>query len=264
LAALVSVVIPSLDHPSHAIKCLEYQTFQDFEIILAPEKGIVQAMNIALEKAKGEIFVRIDDDVDLPMQWLEELIKPFSNTDVVGVTGPTYVPIARRVHRDSIRLAENPNWFLKWMFDGGDLRPAGIYKCGSVSYDSNYQEKIKDYVNIGYQPDHLEGTNWAMRTHLIKQVGGFDEAFDGVCEWFDTDVEQKILKLRPYDNKLVYNPKAFLWHLLEKGDHFNERFEMLGRIENWLRFHWRHSKLHPKMLVWLTMMLGYALCPRKQ
>lgn len=252
-----SVVILTTGYPERVLKCLAKQTRQDFEILIASEKGIVNAMNRALAKAKGEIFIRVDDDVDIPPMWLEELLKPFSDPMIAGVTGPTFVPVERRAYRDSIRIAEKPNWFLRWMFDGKPFKPAAIYKCGSVSYGSNFREHI---WYLGFEPDHLEGTNWAMRTALIRKVGGFDEAFDGVAEWYDTDVEQKIKKL---GYRLWYNYYAHLYHLLEEGNHFHERDEMFGRIDNWLRFHRRHSKFHYKKLIWLLMMIGYALWPRK-
>jgi GT2 family glycosyltransferase len=258
-----SVVILSQNPPDSLISQLNDQTFQDFEIIIASDRGIVQAMNRALDRAKGEIFVRIDDDVELPKKWLEELLRPFKDhSRICGVTGPTFVPKERRQNRDSIRIAEKPGKFLKWMFDNGRYNPGGIYKCGSVSYDSNYEERC--IVSDGWETQHLEGTNWAMKTALIKAVGGFDEKFDGVCEWYDTDVEQKVLKsFKTMEYKLLYNPNAHLYHLLEKGQHHSERFEMWGRIKNWLRFHRRHSKFHPKMLIWLAMMIGYGIWKRK-
>lgn len=257
-----SVVVCTMGNPTHVLDCLKKQTFQDFEVIIASERGIVQAMNNALDKATGEIFIRVDDDVHIPETWLESLLMPFKDPDVGGATGPTFVPKARRQFRDSIRIAGNPGWFLRWLFDGGKFNPAAIYSCGSVSYDSNYQERFSPAVyRWPWEVDHLEGTNWAMRTDLIRYVGGFDPAFDGVAEWFDTDVEQKIKKL---GYKLRYNPKAYLFHMLEKGEHYSERFEMFGRIENWLRFHRRHSKFHYKKLIWLVMMIGYAICPKSR
>lgn len=266
-----SVVICTMGHPFKVIECLRKQTFQDFEIILAQEKGIVPAMNKALARAKGEIFIRIDDDVEMPETWLEQLIRPFCDPLIAGCTGPTFVPKERRQNRDSIRWAENPKGLLKWLYDRGDFKPGGIYKCGNVSYDSNYKERFwietledKDrnvYLNNEFQskffePDHLEGTNWAMRTQLIRDVGGFDPKFGGVAEWFDTDVEQKIKKKGFI---LYYNPKAYLYHLLEKGHNYNERFSGFGRIKNWLRYHFRHSKFHPKMIVFLLVWIGYFI-----
>ena len=245
-------MILSMNDAPSVLKDLEAQTYQDFEVIFAREKGIVKAMNNALEKAKGDIFIRLDDDVEIPRHWLENLIRQFDDPLVAGCTGPTYVPPERRKNRDSIRLAENPTGLLRWLFDNNEFKPGGIRKCGAVSYDSNYSERF--LLTETFEPDHLEGTNWAMRTELIRKVGGFDPKFDGVSEWIDTDVEQKIKKL---GYKLCYNPLAFLWHLLEKGGHFNDRFEGFGRIKNWLRFHIRHSKFHPKMIVWLLLMGGY-------
>ena len=250
-----SVVICTMGAPTRVLECLKKQTFKDFEVIIASEKGIVNAMNKALERAKGEIFIRVDDDVDLPERWLYELMKPFSEPIVAGGTGPTYVPIDRRKNRDSIKIWQNPGWFLRWLTGCSKFNPAGIYKCGMVSYDSNYAERFDNHLPE-FEPDHLEGTNWAMRTDLIRKVGGYDPKFDGVCEWFDTDVEQKIKKL---GYVLRYNPKAYLWHLLDFTEHYNDRFDGWGRIKNWLRFHKRHSKFHPKMVVFLIIWIGYFL-----
>ena len=254
-----SVVICTMGYPTKVIKCLKQQTFKDFEVIIASEKGIVNAMNKALEKAEGEIFIRIDDDVDLPDQWLEELVTPFlSDPWLAGCTGPTFVPKVRRNNRDSIKIWERPNRFLRWLADSDKFKPAGIYKCGMVSYDSNYAERF-DPTMEAFQPDHLEGTNWAMRTGLIKEVGGFDIKFDGVAEWFDTDVEQKIKKL---GYSLLYNPKAYLWHLLDFTESYNDRFDGVGRIKNWIRFHKRHSKFHWKMGIFLLVWSGYFIKSR--
>jgi GT2 family glycosyltransferase len=170
---------------------------------------------------------------------------------MAGVTGPTYVPWILREKRDSLKAAEKPNWFLRWMFDNNPYAPAKIYKCGSVSYGSNFLEKL---TSDDYVIDHLEGTNWAMRTELIRRVGGFDPKFDGVAEWFDSDVVFKIKKL---GYRIVYHKNAAVWHMVGKGEHYEERYHGWGRMKNWLRFHWRHSRFHPKMVIWFSMMGGY-------
>lgn len=256
-----SIVILTLKVPEHLIDQLNQQTYKNFEIIVAQEKGIVRAMNNALAKAKGDIFVRIDDDVILPPTWLEELLKPFYDPFVGGATGPTLIPPDLRKNRDSIKFVDEHcgGLLLKWLFDFDVFAPAKIYKCGSVSYGSNFGEAISPSIN--YKIDHLEGTNWAMRTHLIKSVGGFDEAYDGVCEWFDTDV---VYKAKKKGYKLRYNPQAFLYHIVAKAPTYNERFDGWSRIKNWLRFHWRHSKFHYKKIIWLMLMVGYFIKARKQ
>lgn len=263
-----SVVILSTGQAPKVMECLKKQTFQDFEIIFANDRGIVRAMNKALTVAKGEIIVRIDDDVEMPERWLGKLLRQFENPYVVGTTGPTFVKPELRKNRDSIRYAENPKGVLRWLYDGNKFKPGGIRKSGCVSYDSNYKERI--YSKSGwwwgyyYKCDHLEGTNWAMRKELIFQVGGFDEDFDGVAEWFDTDVEQKVLKLDKI-YMLAYNPDAYLYHNLEKGEHYNDRFEGFGRIKNFIRFHWRHGRqrfLNIKFYIYLIVWGGYFVCSR--
>ncbi len=255
-----SVVICTMSTPTRVLECLEKQTFQDFEVIIASEKGIVNAMNKALEKARGEIFIRVDDDVDIPERWLASILEPFNYSQVAGVTGPTWVPEKLRKNRDSIRIWEKPNWFFRWLMDNRKFAPAAIYKCGMVSYDSNYQERFRNFgMYQHFFCDHLEGTNWAMRTDLIRKVGGFDPKFDGVAEWFDTDVEQKIKKL---GYQLWYEPWAYLYHLLEKGEHYNDRFDGIGRIKNWLRFHIRYSKFHYKMVIFLIVWVLYFIQAR--
>lgn len=258
---LVSIVILTLGDAPEVMEQLKKQTFKNFEVVFAREKGIVNAMNLALERARGSILVRVDDDVKIPAEWLESLIKPFSDPYIAGVTGPTFVPRELRQNRDSIRWAENPHWFLKWLYDNNEFKPAGIRQCGCVSYDSNYEERFTDfYPEI--EPDHLEGTNWAMRTELIRQVGGFDPKFDGVAEWFDDDVVFKVKKL---GFELHYNRFAYLFHILGKGEHYSERFEGVGRIKNFLRFHWRHARwrfLNIKFWIYLLLWGGYFLWKR--
>ena len=256
---MVTIVILTTGKAEKVIECLSNQTYQDFEIILAQEKGCMIALNKALDRARGSIFVRVDDDVYLPPGWLEQLIKPFSDPMVAGVTGPTFVSKQRRAYRDSIRWAEKPHWFLNWLYDNGEFKPAGIRKCGCVSYDSNFEERFEGYTEKDfedYEPDHLEGTNWAMRTWLIRKVGGFDPKFDGVSEWIDDDV---VFKVKRLGYKLRYNPNAIMHHLLEMGEHHSARFEGFGRIKNFLRFHIRHGKFHYKMLVYLGLWSAYFL-----
>src|SRR3990167_1203980 len=73
------------------------------------------------------------------------------------------------------------------------------------------------------------------------------------------------LKKKKLGYRLLYNPHAYLYHLLGKGGHFNERFEGFGRIKNFLRFHWRHGRwrfLNIKFYVYVLVWLGYFIGKR--
>ncbi len=57
-------------------KVLKKQTFKNFEFVTSTKKGIPQAMNDAVSKAKGEIIVVTESDaLPLTNRWLEEMVK---------------------------------------------------------------------------------------------------------------------------------------------------------------------------------------------
>ena len=57
------------------MRALKKQTFRDFEFVTSSKKGIPEAMNDAIEKAKGKIIVITESDA-LPMskRWLEDMV----------------------------------------------------------------------------------------------------------------------------------------------------------------------------------------------
>jgi GT2 family glycosyltransferase len=135
--------------------------------------------------------------------------------------------------------------------EGQPFAPARIFRCGSVSYGSNYEEMLdrsKTYI-----PDHLESTNWAVRTSLLRDVGGFDEKYGGYCEWTDDDALFKMLKK---GGRLVYNPNAYLFHILTPR---NRRFSLCF-VGNLLRFNLRHRTLwNFKLWVYVSLVVSYAV-----
>lgn len=255
----VTLVILTLNPPAKLLAEIDKQTVSPKQVIIADDKGIVKAMNNALDRATGDIFVRIDDDVSLPPKWLEELIRPFKRQDVIGVTGPTLVPYKSYPNRDSISFMWNYHHLplVRWVFDDNHLKPAKICNCGSVSYGSNFFIQPLDTTDI----DYLEGTNFAVRTNLLREVGGFDEAYNGVCEWYDVDAIYKIKKKYP-EKVLYYANKAVLYHILAKTGAYNDRFQGVGRIKNFIMFHVKHSKFHYKKVIWVLLMVGYFIYRR--
>ncbi len=61
--------------------------FQSIKWIKDPGKGKPHALNLAFEKAKGEIFVLTDADVYFAKSAVSRLVKHFKDKDVGGVTG---------------------------------------------------------------------------------------------------------------------------------------------------------------------------------
>lgn len=92
----ISVIIPSFDgsrggNVLKLIDDLERQTFQNFEIIIV--KGVKpngKARNEGVKKAKGEIFIFIDDDVRLGGEKVIDcLLRPLMDDEQIGMTGPS-------------------------------------------------------------------------------------------------------------------------------------------------------------------------------
>ncbi len=60
---------------------------KNFKQIKDPCKGKPHALNLAFKEAKGEILVLTDGDVFFEKKAVEELIKPFENKNIGGVSG---------------------------------------------------------------------------------------------------------------------------------------------------------------------------------
>lgn len=67
------------------INSLKFQTFKNIEIILSEKGGLAKSLNLGISEAKNPIIVSLHQDcVPSTPFWLEELIKPFSNLNVVA------------------------------------------------------------------------------------------------------------------------------------------------------------------------------------
>jgi GT2 family glycosyltransferase len=111
----VSVVVATLDRPDDLRKCLRClvapESPRDVEIIVVdnhpasgltppvvaefpdvilvnePRRGLAYARNKGFITSRGDIVVATDDDVRIPPDWLEKLLAPFTQPEVMIVTG---------------------------------------------------------------------------------------------------------------------------------------------------------------------------------
>lgn len=63
-------------------------------IITLPERNLVKARTIGIEYSKGDIIVFIDADTLYPINWLNTMLKHYSNSTnpVIAVSGPEFHP----------------------------------------------------------------------------------------------------------------------------------------------------------------------------
>ncbi|MGH7494719.1 MAG: glycosyltransferase family 2 protein [bacterium] len=111
----VSVVIATFDRPDdlrHCLRCLAAQVssrrieivvvdnhpnseltpkvvaeFPEVMLVNEPRQGLAYARNTGFTASSGDIVIATDDDVIMPPDWVEQLIKPFIRNDVMIVAG---------------------------------------------------------------------------------------------------------------------------------------------------------------------------------
>ncbi len=108
----ITVVIPTLNEEKYLPRCLESlskQTLSNFDVIVVDggstdrtveiadsfgakiiklgEANLAKQRQIGFEAANTEIIASLDADTYVPEKWLEELVAPFSETQVVEVFG---------------------------------------------------------------------------------------------------------------------------------------------------------------------------------
>lgn len=275
----VSVIIPTKNRRDSLRRCLDSlvkQDYENFEVIIVDggstdgtkkvvneypnvlpitwtiEKGgLIPQENKGWRIAHGDIIIRTDDDVIVSPQWLQEIVDTFSFSDEIGgVTGPTIIPKEQKGYRDLFYFQEklkngNILWrsmgklYFDYFLEGKPFAVGKWFKSGAFSLGSNYPEclELKEPIEV----DHHEACNMATRKYLLEKIGGFDQTFVGIGEFSEPDVSFKIRKL---GYKIIFNPKAVVYHLPSKEGFFKDRPNSYGRILNFINFYFRHIKLN--------------------
>jgi len=210
---------------------------QDLEIdFLISEKGLIKQMNFALQKVKTKIFIRTDDDVIFSKNWIKGIKQTFEkNTDALGVTGPTIVPLRFRKNRDLFRVIFSNTIRLKILnyfcdnkiFDIGYFSSCGFFSVGTNFFNS----KKKSFQEVEY----LEACNYAMKTDLAKTLNGFSSDYGAIGEYNEPDLCFRAKNLEQ-NGKFYFAPKALLYHCPSVAGFFNSRADYDDRLSNLFKF----------------------------
>ena len=144
------------------------------KLIRQRNSGPAAARNRGAKQAKGEIIVFLDSDCISEKNWLEEMLKPFSDKKVVGVQG------AYKSRQKEI-----------------------IAQFGQLEIEQRY-EKMQKQKSI----DWIGSYSAAYRKEIFLQEKGFDEGFL-TSSGEDPDLSYT---LSEKGNRLVFNPKAVVFH----------------------------------------------------
>ena len=139
--------------------------------------GAGSTRNTALGYASGEIVAFLDDDAEATSEWLEQLVKPYEDPNVVAVGG---APLPRY-------QTARPRWFpneFDWVF--------GCAYAG---------------MPLAVAPlRHLIGANMSARREALLQIGGFQSV-----DFDDMDMCHRLAMKFP-DGRIMYNPSSVVYH----------------------------------------------------
>lgn len=202
----VSIIIPvariSQSLREETIPAILGQNYQDFEIIILPDKhsgenfprtkiipswpktGPADKRDLGAKRAKGEILAFLDDDSYPDKNWLAWAINIFQESqDVSGVCGPTITPPKSNFRQKIAGYV--------WGSSLGS-RAAGLYRY---------------VVAPRRQVDDFPTANLLVRKNDFWQVGGFDTHF-----WSGEDTKLCLNLTKKLGKIIIYDPRVLVYH----------------------------------------------------
>jgi GT2 family glycosyltransferase len=212
----VSIILPVYNGATYVLECLaslaRHRQQASFEVILIDDAsdtetealtrlapnirlmrnetnlGFLRTCNRALEQAKGRYTVFLNSDTQVQAGWLDALLRPFEEERDVGAVGP------------------------KLVYPNGRLQEAGglINRDATATLVGLFDDPSRPRYNRRREVDYSSGACLAVRTDVLRELGGFDPAFaPAYCE--DSDL---CFRLRARGLRIIYEPRAVIAHHL--------------------------------------------------
>ncbi|MGX5726584.1 glycosyltransferase family 2 protein [Metapseudomonas otitidis] len=163
--------------------------------IYAPEPGLHNGRHAGMQRAKGEILVFADDDIEALPTWLESISEAFQDSGVAMVGGNNYPYF----------LEEPPRW-LRRLWERSNCQ--GYYSIPSLS--------VIEFVSAPTEisPHLVWGCNFSIRKEILLEAGGFHP--DGMPQElirFRGDGETYVSSFVENSKmKCVFHPGASVYH----------------------------------------------------
>jgi len=211
LKALMNQTVPSnsyevivVDDGSIDSTCVEVEKFKDARILLQKNAGPSAARNLGLGRAQGDIVLFTDDDCEPTEDWIEHMLSPFQNIEIMGVKG-AYLTKQR------------------------GLMPRFVQLEFEDKYQRMAQEKYIDFIDT-YSAGY--------RKSILLSNNGFDTTFP-VASVEDQELS---FRLAQQGFKMVFERGAKVYHLHHPrnlGEYWQKKFN----IGYWkVVVHSRHPK----------------------
>jgi glycosyltransferase involved in cell wall biosynthesis len=147
----------------------------DVHYVFQPNQGPATARNNGARMAQGDFILFTDSDCLPEYIWIEEMVRPFVDPEVVAVKG------AYRTRQRELAA-----------------------RFAQAEFEDRY-----DLLEQSLSIDMIDTYSAAFRKNVFLQVGGFDQGFP-VADNEDTELSYR---LAAAGHKLVFNSKARVYHV---------------------------------------------------
>lgn len=183
------IVDQSKKHDKYTADFLHNLTDKRFKYFKVSPPSLPAARNFGLKKALGSIVIYIDDDVILDAGFIKAHYESYTKKKAVAVVG--------RIKEKNKPISDKLLFLRKTSFGAGNF----------------------NYPHFAYA-ETAQGCNMSYKKSLLKKIGGFDTNFIGNAMREESDVSFKIRKM---GKKILYNPKASLFHKFYKAGGCREK-----------------------------------------
>ena len=132
-----------------------------------------------MKVARGKIIVCLSNDTEVDSQWLKEIVKVMESDSSIGIIQPIFISMW-----DKKTLDSGMNFLDRYGF----------------AYSYSPQEKTCEVF-------FALGTAFAIRNHVFKEIGGFDDYY--FMEYDDMDLSWRA-RLAGY--KVFFCPASIVYH----------------------------------------------------
>lgn len=176
------VILINNDKNKH-LKAKFKKKFPKIKYVSSKKNNYCYALNLGIKKSKGEVLIFLNPDTKVNENWLEEIIKPFKNKNVAGVSSKILFSKSKKIN--SLGIEDIDDYYYRDI--GMNEEDDESLRLRSVKYAS--------------------GCSVAYRKQALIEVGLFDEDFVMYVE--DVDIG---IRLRKKGWQIKTNPKSFVYH----------------------------------------------------
>jgi glycosyltransferase involved in cell wall biosynthesis len=163
-----------VDDGSSDETCARVKAHAGVRLLAQPHAGPAVARNLGVEHARGEIVLFTDSDCEPTQDWIERMVTPFRDEQVVGVKG-TYLTRQREM----------------------------VARFVQIEYEDKYDRMAREkYI------DFVDTYSAGYRRAVFVTNGGFDPAFPAPS----VEDQEFSFRLARQGYKMVFVPQAVVYH----------------------------------------------------